>query len=256
MGQRLVVTIKNKGEDKMKIYYHWSGYTMSTFEELQKLWDIIKPLKKAGKSTEEILLGIIHGLEGNVDKDFRAWLEMNSVENKKIYGGKLPSCHGGVGWFNKESKLGSDDNLPNTELEYIQSLYPGETFSTDVDRNNGLVYMSKDGMADAQAWSEGDAWIDLDTETFSHEINWPYHGKDDYIERLSYDRCGDESDEETVDELAKEYDSMPTYKGDGQNLFEGKCDDLRADANALFDVVGNNNFAFKDSKGTVWELLG
>ena len=73
MGQRLVVTIKNKGEDKMKIYYHWSGYTMSTFEELQKLWDIIKPLKKAGKSTEEILLGIIHGLEGNVDKNFQTW---------------------------------------------------------------------------------------------------------------------------------------------------------------------------------------
>lgn len=249
MGQRLVVTIKNKGEDKMKIYYHWSGYTMSTFEELQKLWDIIKPLKKAGKSTEEILLGIIHGLEGNVDKDFQAWLQRNYPEQPR-------ACHGGIGYFNKDDKLGMEsDKLPNTELEYIQSLYPGETFSTDVDRNNGLVYMSKDGMADAQAWSEGNAWIDLDTETFSHEINWPYHGKDDYIERLCEDRYG-ESDEETVDELAKEYDSMPTYKGDGQDLFEGKCDDLRADANALFDVVGNNNFAFKDSKGTVWELLG
>ena len=250
MGQRLVVTIKDKGEDKMKIYYHWSGYTMSAFNELNELWKIIKPLKKAGKSTDGILLGIIHGLEGNIDEEMKKWLQMTYPEQAK----ERP-CHGGVGWFNKEDKLGLDDNRPNEELAYIQSLYPGETFSTKVDRNNGLVYMSKDGMEDAQSWSEGDAWIDLDTETFSNDIHWPYNGKDDYVDRLSYDRCGESSDEETVDELAKEYDSMPTYNGDGQNLFEGSCDDIETNMKAVFDLVGNGGYQFKDEKGTVWEML-
>lgn len=249
MGQRLVVTIKDKGEDKMKIYYHWSGYTMSAFDELKTLWGIIKPLKEAGKSTDEILLGIIHGLEGNIDEEMKKWLQMTYPEQAK---GR--PCHGGVGWFNKEDKLGLDDNRPNEELAYIQSLYPGETFSTEVDRNNGLVYMSKDGMEDAQSWSEGNAGIDLDTETFYNDINWLYHGKEDYIDRLSYDRCGESSDEETVDELAKEYDNLPTYKGDGQDLFEGSCDDIETNMKAVFDTVGNGGYQFKDEKGTVWEL--
>lgn len=251
MGQRLVVTITGgkDHEPKMKIYYHWSAYTMSAFDELNKLWGIIKPLKRAGKSTDEILLGIIRGLEGHVDEEHLKWIQ-------KMYpdGSYKRSCHGGVGFFNKEDKLGINDKLPNEELAYIQSLYPNETFSTDVDRNEGLVYMSKDGMDDAQSWSEGNASIDLDTETFSNDINWPYDGKEDYIERLCDDRYNG-SDEETVDELAKEYDSLPTYDGDGNKLFEGKCDDIVTNMNTVFDLVGNGGYQFKDEKGTVWEMV-
>lgn len=251
MGQRLVVTIKDKNEPKMKIYYHWSGYTMSAFNELKTLWGIIKPLKKAGKLTEEILLGIIHGLEGNVDKDFRAWLETNNAANP--YGGKLPSCHGGIGFFNKKNDP-FDEKLPNEELAYIQSLYPGETFSTDADRNNGLVYMSPDGMEDVQKWSEGNAEINIDTETFVNDINWTYNSKEDYVEGISYDRCNDETDDEARKEYAQGYDNMPTYNGDGSELFEGKCDDIEACFDTIFDLVGNSGCEFKDSKGTVWEL--
>lgn len=246
MGQRLVVTIKDKGEPKMKVYYHWSGYTMSAFKELKTLWDIIKPLKRAGKSTDEILLGIIHGLEGNIDEEHKKWLEENYPDYKQ-------SCHGGIGFFNKKNDP-FDDNLPNEELAYIQSLYPGETFSTDVDRNNGLVYMSKDGMEDVQKWSEGNAEINIDTETFSNDIHWPYHGKEDYVEGISYDRCNDETDDEAKKEYAQGYDEMPTYKGDGSELFEGKCDGIKVRFDTIFDLVGNGGCEFKDSKGTVWEL--
>ena len=56
-----------------------------------------------------------------------------------------------------------------------------------------------------------------------------------------------------MDELAKEYDDMPTYKGDGQDLFEGSCDDIETNMRAVFDTVGNG-YQFKDEKGTVWEL--
>lgn len=236
MGQRLVVTISADSEPKMKIYYHWSAYTMSAFDELKTLWNIIKPLKRAGKTTEEILLGIIHGLEGNVDVAHKKWLEANYPDSGR-------SCHGGIGFFNKKDDP-FNKNLPNEELAYIQKLYPNETFSTDVDRNDGLVYMSPDGMEDVQGWSEGNASIDIDAETFYNDINWPYHGKDDYAEAYDDDR----------EEREQEYDNMSTYEGDGSALFEGKCDDIETYMDTVNRLAGDGGYRFKDSKGTVWEL--
>lgn len=250
MGQRLVVSIKDKGVDKMKIYYHWSAYTASTFEELNKLWnDCIKPLKKAGKSTEEILLGIIKYLEGDVDETFKSWLEKLHPEQA------IRSCHGGIGYFNKDSKWDDKVQKPNLELEYIQSLYPGETFSTDVDRNNGLVYMSKDGMEDAQSWSEGNASIDLYYETYTHDVNWPMHvaDKEEYVKERNYDRNGDcEIEPDERKEFEQEYDQMNVYNGDGIELFEGKCDDIGKNWETWHRITGNGGL-FRDTKGVVWE---
>ena len=51
------------------------------------------------------------------------------------------------------------------ELAYVQHLYFNETFKTeDYSRNNGLIALSKSGMADLQSWSEGDVYINLDTD--------------------------------------------------------------------------------------------
>ena len=56
-----------------------------------------------------------------------------------------------------------------------------------------------------------------------------------------------------MDRYSREYDAMPTYKGDGQDLFEGSCDDIETNMRVISDVVGNG-YQFKDSGGTVWEL--
>lgn len=237
MGQRLVVTIKDKGEPKMKIYYHWSAYTLSAFDELNTLWGIIKPLKARGLSTEEILLGIIHGLEGNVDEVHKKWLEEHWPNYTR-------SCHGGI-----------DGGKDSDEWKYITSLYPNETFSEDVDRNNGLVAMSDKGMHEMQDWSEGNAEINIDTETFANDVHWPYDGEKDYIDRCAYERTGDESDLETRNEYKQNYDSMPTYNGDGLELFEGKCDDIETCLNTVYNLVGNSGYEFKDKDGAVWELV-
>lgn len=249
MGQRLVVTIKDKGEDKMKIYYHWSAYTSSTFDELNKLWNnCIKPLKRAGKSTDEILLGIIHYLEGDVDEEMKKWIQGFAPSMKR-------SCHGGIGYFNKDSKWDDKVQKPNLELEYIQSLYPGETFDTQPDRNNGLVYMSKDGMEDAQSWSEGNASIDLDYEIYTHDVNWPMHvaDREEYVKEMNYERNGDsEIEPDERKELEQEYDNMAVYEGDGIKLFEGKCDDIAANWAEWQRLTGNGG-TFKDTRGVVWE---
>lgn len=246
MGQRLVVTIKDNDKPKMKIYYHWSGYTGSAFDVLVGLWfNCIKPLKEEHKNTDEILLGIIRYLEGNVDAEHKKWLDT-------YFPDQMTSCHGGVGWFNKESKLGSDEKLPNTELEYIQSLYPGETFSKDVDRNNGLVYMSEDGMADAQMWSEGDASIDLATDEIRNDIHWVY---DDWVNQTLYERDGEDAGDDERKELEQEYALMPTYDGDGIDVFVCKGDEIQDCWYTWTDLVGNGGYCFKDKRGIVWEGL-
>lgn len=240
MGQRLVVTIKDKGEDKMKIYYHWSAYTGATFEELNNLWFYaIKPLKKAGKSTDEILLGIIHYLEGNVDLAHKAWIE-------KLYpdGSCQRSCHGGI-----------DGGKDSDEWKYITGLYPNEKFDPDVDRNNGLVSMSPKGMDEAQSWSEGNASIDLYYETYTHDVNWPMHvaDKEEYVKERNYDRNGDcEIEPDERKEFEQEYDQMNVYDGDGIELFEGHCDDIKKNW-YKWDELCNNSGLFRDTKGTIWE---
>lgn len=258
MGQRLVVTIQDKGEPKMKIYYHWSGYTDSAFAELEDLWyNAIKPLKKAGKSTEEILLGIIKYLETHIDMEHLMWL--NRFADGKN-GTKIErSCHGGIGFFNKDADPFDDKEYPNLELEFIQKLYPNETFSTDVDRNEGLVFMSPDGMEDAQKWSEGDAWIDISDEKFGNDVHWLYHGKDAFIKTNIDDRYGsleeqDQDDEykQELNELAQEFDDLKIYEGDGVDIFCGDCDKL-AQKHWQWNEVTDNCNRFRDINDVVWE---
>lgn len=41
MGQRLIITVRNNGEELAKIYYHWSAYTVSALWEASKLANCI-----------------------------------------------------------------------------------------------------------------------------------------------------------------------------------------------------------------------
>lgn len=59
----------------------------------------------------------------------------------------------------------------DSEFEYIQKLYPNETFKReDYSRNYGLIALSEKGMEDLQSWSEGDVEIDLDEEVIRNGV--------------------------------------------------------------------------------------
>lgn len=219
MGQRLVVTIKADNKEQMKIYYHWSGYTNSTFYKLSELWyKCIRPLKDEGRSTKEILYGIIRFLENNVDEEYLKVLKENFPEFANR------SCHGGVA---------------SGEMKYISDVFTGEKFLTNVDRNEGLVYMSAKGMNDAQSWSEGDAEIDLDTETFVHYIYDRYDNKNEFSADYG-------------DEL---YDKLPTYDGHMEDLFSGKCDEIEQKGE-IVGALTKEYGKFIDSMGAVCEDMG
>lgn len=82
------------------------------------------------------------------------------------------------------------------EFKYIQKLYPNETFKADnYGRNNGIIALSEDGMNDLQDWSEGDVYIDLDTDLVDFCVYCGYEYLDEYIEeRKSWDDEFDENE--------------------------------------------------------------
>ena len=75
------------------------------------------------------------------------------------------------------------------EFEYIQKMFPNETFKTDdYSRNRGLIALSEKGMDDMQSWSEGDVIIDLDEDEINFGVYAGYEGIDEYIkERQEWD---------------------------------------------------------------------
>ncbi len=160
MGQRLVVTIENNQKQLAKIYYHWSAYTGSALYETKKIIDCIYNHKDETES--ELLLRLIRFCENN---------------------------GGGI--------AGTDDA---SEHKYIQTLFPNETFKTeDYSRSNGIIALSNKCMDDLQKWSEGDVFINLDTDQVDFCVYCGYESLEEYIEeRKSWD---DEFEEFTLEEL-------------------------------------------------------
>lgn len=91
----------------------------------------------------------------------------------------------------------------DSELEYIQRMYPNETFKKDgYDRSNGLIALSKDGMQDLQDWSEGDVIIDLDTDTVENTVFGWYEYIDEYNEeRKEWDEDFDGYELENLEDI-------------------------------------------------------
>lgn len=163
MGQRLVLSVE-KGERKLcNIYYHWGGYTDSALLHTKEIIDCI--YNHNDETEEEMLLRLIHFCENQ--------------------GGGIANGYDGDEW------------------KYIQNLYPNETFkANDISRSDGLISLSESGMAESQKWSEGDVYINLDTDQVDFCVYSGYEDLDEYIEeRKSWD---DEFDE-------KDLENMPTF---------------------------------------------
>lgn len=200
MGQRLVVTIETNERELCKIYYHWSAYTYSALLETQKIINCIYNHKD--EAEKGVLLRLIRFCERN--------------------GG----CIDGGG--------------DSPESKYIQYLYPNEVFKKDGSRNEGLIALSEQGMAEMQGYSEGDVYINLDTDKVSFHVYSGYEDLEEYIEeRQSWD---DEFDE-------TEMDNIPTFDF-CLGLFDVKEIDKIV---AAFDNLGNNFVIMCDNE--VCELI-
>ena len=92
-----------------------------------------------------------------------------------------------------EENGGGIDGVPS-EFDYIRSLYPNEMFKDNgISRNYGLIALSEKNMADMQSWSEGDVYINLDTDQVDFCVYSGYDDIEEYTEeRKEWD---DEFDE-------------------------------------------------------------
>ena len=143
MGQRLVITVRNNGEELAKIYYHWSAYTVSA------LWEASK------------LANCIYNHIDETEKELKLRLIRFCYENG-----------GGIS--------GED-----YEFEYIRNMYPDEIFKEDgYSRSNGLISLSEKGMQEAQEWSEGDIYFDIDDETIINGVFCGWDNIEDYNEEV------------------------------------------------------------------------
>lgn len=201
MGQRLVISIETSEKELCNIYYHWDAYTYCALLDTKKIIDCI--YNHEHETTENLLLRLIHFCEKN--------------------GGGITKGYGSDEW------------------KYIQNLYPNETFKADnINRNDGLISLSEKEMAVSRSWSEGEVYINIDTEQVDFCVYSGYETLDEYIEeRKSWD---DDFDE-------KELDNMPTFDFCLGNFNIADIDAIIAS----LDTIGNEDVIKCDNE--ICELI-
>ena len=160
MGQRLVVEVKEKDELLCTLYFHWSGYTASTYDEVCQLVKILE-----GHDVNRTVVDF---------KDGKISLKELETEVKNYEDKILQIIHA-------YEELGGGLSGDADNLAYAKKKYPHEVFKVEVDRNNGLVDISPKGMQEALNWAEANAVVDISEKTVSIEA-WMYILEEDFLE--------------------------------------------------------------------------
>ena len=148
MGQRLVVTIERTEKPLARLYFHWSAYTGDALY---------------------VTRDIVHCIYNHKDETDRDML-LRLIRFCEERGGCI------------------DGGTDGEEAKYIMQLYPDEKFNQTGSRSNGLIALSKAGMADMQYHSEGDVYIDLDKDQIDFCVYSGYENLAEYVtERQSWD---------------------------------------------------------------------
>ena len=144
MGQRLVVEIGKDNKLLATIYFHWSGYTRSTYEECRKIVNILegKEVNSTSLNTADLTkLELVEIHTKRAEEDLRERL-LRGMED-----------------------LGGGADIE--DVEYIENTLGIKCNNQKVSRNNGLVQFSEAQMNDAIGWAEASARIDLDDRTIN-----------------------------------------------------------------------------------------
>lgn len=99
---------------------------------------------------------------------------------------QLEKCGGGVSIRDREA---------------FKKKYPNETFKDDINRNYGLIAITKNGMEELEYWSEGDLTIDFDEEKVYNEVIITYVSDEEF--RQDRADAGFEDDDVDVKNIQK-----------------------------------------------------
>lgn len=172
MGQRLVINCIRDGERFATLYFHWSAYTDSTYEEGRK---ITSGLVDRGYSTDMTKEETILMLEKILREDSQ---HPSGYSNKTVV-----IMHGGV-------------DQTETEIEAFEALglSKEEMDAENISRSDGLIFITEQGMRDSETWGEGFAILDFDNETFVNDIFYE-----------------EEPDSEAFEFAELDYDNIPQW---------------------------------------------
>lgn len=145
MGQRLVISCIRDGERFATLYFHWSAYTDSTYEEGRK---IVSGLMERGYSKDMTKEETILMLEKILREDSHGI----SYTKKTI-------THGGVDQTETEIAAFEALGLSKEEMD-----------AENISRSEGLISITEQGMKDSETWVEGFAVLDFDNKTFENDI--------------------------------------------------------------------------------------
>lgn len=140
MGQRLVVSIQNNGNEIATIYYHWSAYTISALMETKELVNIIYD-------------------EENPIKDLRLRL----IRFCEANGGGISGGADGT-------------ELKAIQAMYPNETFKTE----GINRNHGLIDLSEEGRQNSHYWSEGDMEIIVDENKIINGVYCGYDDLDEF----------------------------------------------------------------------------
>lgn len=156
MGQRLVIDFTYKTEVLANCYYHWSAYTRATVNELSKFlvgYRNVDGRRKDG--TYDPRLHVIRALEymSKDQKVLAKTIETSDAPKKGVF-------------------VDYGARFTQREYEYAKRQYPDVRFASQkrADRNNGLICISVEGIADSQSYAEGSATVSLDEAKIKFDV--------------------------------------------------------------------------------------
>lgn len=175
MGERLLVRIFKNDKRIANIYYHWSGYSISSIEETKRIIEYVKEKENSSEIIEALVLCV------------------NS--NRSEFFGRV-----NIGTL-----------LPK-DISYYNKIYKKKyRLPKNASRNNGLLAITEEGMNDLETWYETlvDVYLDTNEIDFSNIISV---ADDDIIleigEKTWKYNLGIDLSKTKFDEINKVYDYM------------------------------------------------
>ena len=217
MGQRLVVSIINDGEVIANSYYHWSGYTSSTLEITKEILYAYPKVVAEYDSPLDIAINLLMATG--------AGLTENSLKE---------FC-----------KMKAKDPFLKTNP------------TTCINRNEGLIEITEEGIDNSQQWSEGDVSIYIDSKQVYFGVLGEKDDEiifDDYIWSLDDDNEKEwaEKNVEQAVEKAKENITEIEFPYDLDSI---PFDEFETFANAVMAVDdAQHNYSFKHN-GNFYGLI-
>lgn len=154
MGQRLNIELFYNGERVANVYYHWSGFTSSALD-----------------LTRQIVINYEKFMSMDLPIEVKAILLLQTTN---------------AGLTEDEFKW-AEENI-NQFDEYKDILFRA------VNRNEGLIALSEEGMNETESWEEARVTIYLDTKKIDLDTFFIYESIEEFIENYSQEEADNLSD--------------------------------------------------------------